>query len=39
MPAHDHNSGYVHKIVIRYDGVNLDEVKLRLKAKYEETEI
>lgn len=36
MPAHDHNSGYDHKNVIRYDGANLDEVKLRLKAKYEE---
>jgi len=32
MPAHDHNEGFAHPNMVRYDGTNLDEVRERLLA-------
>lgn len=32
MPAHDYNADYTHPNVIRYDGSNLDEVKIALES-------
>jgi len=34
MPAHDHNAGFSHPNVVRYDGTNIDEVKSRMLARF-----
>jgi hypothetical protein len=36
MPAHDHNAGFTHHNVVRYDGTNIDEVKARMFARFSE---
>ncbi len=36
MPAHDYNADLSHSNVVRYDGANLDEVKARLLARFED---
>lgn len=41
MPAHEHNAGFNHPNVVRYDGTNKDEVKARMLtrfASYERTD-
>jgi 5'-nucleotidase len=35
MPAHDHNAGFTHPNVVRYDGTNIDEVRIRMLARFE----
>lgn len=34
MPAHDHNAGFSHPNVVRYDGTNIDEVRERMGARF-----
>ncbi|OHB32989.1 MAG: hypothetical protein A2X79_00730 [Desulfuromonadaceae bacterium GWB2_53_15] len=36
MPAHDYNAGFVHPNVVRYDGSNIDEVRIRMLARFGE---
>lgn len=36
MPAHDHNEGFTHPNVVRYDGTNVDEVKSRMLVRFNE---
>jgi FMN phosphatase YigB (HAD superfamily) len=36
MPANDHNADFSHPNVVRYDGSNLDEVKNRMLARFQE---
>lgn len=36
MPANDHNIGFTHPNVVRYDGSNIVEVKTRMLARYKE---
>lgn len=35
MPAHPYNEGFTHPNVIRYDGMNYDEVRKALQAAYD----
>lgn len=37
MPAHDHNTGFDHPNVVRYNGTNLEEVKTRMQTRYKES--
>ena len=34
MPANDHNIGFTHPNVVRYDGSNIEEVKARMIERY-----
>jgi hypothetical protein len=34
MPAHNHNVGFAHSQVVRYDGTNLDEVRTRMQIRF-----
>jgi hypothetical protein len=34
MPAHDHNAGFSHSNVVRYDGTNIDKVRARMLARF-----
>lgn len=34
MPAHDHNAGFTHPNVVRYDGANIDEVRTRMTTRF-----
>lgn len=34
MPAHDHNSNFVHPNVVRYDGTNIDEVRVSMLSRF-----
>jgi len=36
MPAHDYNADFFHPNVVRYDGSNIDEVRTRMLARFEE---
>jgi FMN phosphatase YigB (HAD superfamily) len=37
MPAHEHNAGFAHANVVRYDGTNLHEVKTRMLVRFNES--
>jgi hypothetical protein len=35
MPASDNNVGFSHPSVVRYDGSNLEEVRQRMKERFD----